>query len=785
MLGLGKDLEARGENKEARALLERAQEMAVDEGKLRSIEALQGWASYLENRGWSAQAEDAYERALALAPSHCDVAESLQALYYERNHYLAPKELTPEHAACPELAASWRRARPQTFDEDLEAARLQVLRYPDSISSHIAYARELTSASKIEQAKEVLTEALERHPDALSLVAELADIALVQGGEREAREVLRRAGTEGNESSWLTWSESLLRDEVPLVDLMMDGKEVAKEVAVKAPLTQRSDSDGTRDEAYYAIDFAATRYLPRGTSISLTHTMVRVMTKGAIDRMAEVSVPSGAKVVLVRTVKPDGTTVEPETTAGKDTLSMPNLAPGDFVELAYLTFDTPSTTSKSRRLGSRFFFQMQDISSLHSEFVVINPSGLFLNRNGAPKGEAFTYNGEPAVRFVQKESPRPRPEPSAVSAEEFLPWVQLVAPGVKGSPDEVIRLVLRERLIDALKISPQTSEQLRAWIAASAEAVPKGREKRRDEMVEDLFYRVTSFYTSTHEGFGGELAHEIMMREGNPMLALYALFSRLGVEADIFFAKPLPASPEPHPVSELAHYTAPLMRIVMPDSGQVRWVTPSSQDMMFGALSDLVRGAPAVCVSCDESEQVVLDETLEGGRFDARDQVIEASLDTKGTLEGVARQTYDGPSAVYARAVLRQRTEPTQRAKFISALINQHIPGAAVMGYTIEDQDDRGAPITFMIDFERPQFARPTPSGLEVQAALFPQPLASNLRHLLRAPDSDADRAGAKLSRPARPDPAQRDGCGVALASGGVERGERVRDVRATRRARG
>ena len=49
----------------------------------------------------------------------------------------------------------------------------------------------------------------------------------------------------------------------------------------------------------------------------LTHNIVRVQTKDGIDKWGEVTVPEGADVLLLRTVKADGSTREPEEVAEK------------------------------------------------------------------------------------------------------------------------------------------------------------------------------------------------------------------------------------------------------------------------------------------------------------------------------------------------------------------------------------------------------------------------------------------------------------------------------------
>ena len=69
--------------------------------------------------------------------------------------------------------------------------------------------------------------------------------------------------------------------------------------------------------AVVVLDRSVTRVFPSGAAMTLTHEIVRVQSKDAIEKWGEVSLPEGAEVLTLRTHKPDGTTREPEEVAGK------------------------------------------------------------------------------------------------------------------------------------------------------------------------------------------------------------------------------------------------------------------------------------------------------------------------------------------------------------------------------------------------------------------------------------------------------------------------------------
>ena len=84
------------------------------------------------------------------------------------------------------------------------------------------------------------------------------------------------------------------------------------------------------------LDRTVMRVFPTGARLTLTHNIIRVQNKDGIDKWGEVAIPESADVLLLRNVKADGTTRDPEEIAEKQSVSVPDLEPGDFVEFEYV-----------------------------------------------------------------------------------------------------------------------------------------------------------------------------------------------------------------------------------------------------------------------------------------------------------------------------------------------------------------------------------------------------------------------------------------------------------------
>lgn len=722
-LQLGNWLKKRGKEKSVRKLLETARDQAVfkqDDGQevLRNIKPLYNWGRYLQSQGWQEDAEKMWARVLKIAPNECNAASRLQRLYYGRKHYVPPKSLVADLDKCPQLQNYWIRIHPDQRPQRLALAKRNAERYPYSISHQLSYATQLRRVGKEAEAQAHIAEVSKRLPRSSSLKARMMDDALADKSAAEALRILDAYEKENGPDGWSTWRRTTITQKVPMGDLLRDGVKVAKEIVAQDGPEGKNTSTA-KDEAFYAIDFASRRYFDDGSALSLTHTMVRVMTKNAIDKQGEVNLPRGARVILARTIKKDGSVREPELTSGKSTLSMPGLAEGDFVELAYLEYDSGYALSKTRTIGTKFFFQMTNVSSLHSEYVVINPRGKFLRKNNAPQAQKFTYKGQPATRFLRKDSPKPRPEGYAVSGEEYLPWVQLYQDGTTVSPEERRRRTYQESIRDSTKTSSLVNKRLTS-LRAGLKGV-KGIAK-----VKKLYYDVMATLPNPSEssGFSTDISHVLAAKEGSPFLLLYKALLDNGIKADIYLAKSKYQIPDIHPLTEEKKYTSPVIKITVPGTKQAVWVQNSGDQSMFGALNTSVTGQRALCITCSKVTFETLPETPL--RPKTHSVEINAELDITGALSGKVRETLDGTQATYVRRLFLNTKEKTSRDKIISRALSAHIQGAAVSKYSIENEADPDKPITLVVEFVRPQFARKVRNKfLVVEKTLFRQPLGS------------------------------------------------------------
>lgn len=706
---LGNRLQDKAKDREVREILQKSFESGTDGTRLRYLSPITAWANYLETQGYDELSEQVWREALQLAPTECTVARKIQVLEQSRQIFREPSDITPHHALCPALREAFVNARKDLLEENLQMSEKYAQRFPYQDSTQRRYAEELVKMGRTAQAERVIDDALQRVPDSATLWNWKIDRAYAQQGASAAialiNAIMKLHGTQG----WLIWKRANISGEIPLLNVIPDGLEAA----MKA-VRESENSSLSNDDAYYVVDYAARSYFPDGASLTLTHTVVRVMTKNAIDRYAETNLPGDAYPLQVRTIKKDGTTMVPDDSSGKETLSMPGLAEGDFVEVAYLQY-SPASTPKSEREGIKFFFKMKDISTLHSEYTVWGDAGEFIGYHDAPQPEPISKDGLTGTRFLAVNNPRPRQEPYTVPIDEFLPWIQNIRMAYTVDDFEVARRGRYERVRESLRVSAALRNQLESWTS--------GENLRSEEGIRDLFYTVTQWIPDPNSAaFGTEVSHAFLTREGSTHLLLKAALDHAGIPAEIFMARSSLAALDVAAVQEMGRYAVPVVRIEVPGVG-IRWVSPDGPDATWSALGPIVEGQKAVCITCNASitETIPVGESLKPF---AQRVTVDGDLDEAGNLRGTIEIALPGSAALSFRQGLRARKDDANREKLMGSLAANIIDGSTMVAYEVENESSPEEDLRIRIRFERPNFARKDSSGFVIETRIFHEALA-------------------------------------------------------------
>ncbi|HET9036544.1 MAG TPA: hypothetical protein VFN45_10075, partial [Myxococcaceae bacterium] len=161
------------------------------------------------------------------------------------------------------------------------------------------------------------------------------------------------------------------------VERARTGKEILAEFAIDGRKALKAfDARGSNVEgsSVLVVDAAATRAFADGAMVDRVHTVEKVLDQSAVARVAEVQVPQGAQVLALRTLKADGSVLEPES-LDKDTVSLPGVGVGDAVELEYLLAHPTRRAASPGWTAGAFYFQVGGVADDWATYAVVAPRG--------------------------------------------------------------------------------------------------------------------------------------------------------------------------------------------------------------------------------------------------------------------------------------------------------------------------------------------------------------------------------------------------------------------------
>jgi tetratricopeptide (TPR) repeat protein len=449
--------------------------------------------------------------------------------------------------------------------------------------------------------------------------------------------------------------------------------------------------------AVIVLDRGVTRVFPSGATMVLTHEIVRVDSKDAIDRWGEIEVPAGAEILTLRTHKPDGSTREPEEIAGKDSVSAADLAIGDYVEWELLETHAPSEAFAPGFLGERFYFQSFDAPIARSEMVLVTPSALHveIDRHAdAPAPQVRpAADGTRVTSFTATAVPQLFAERSAVPPIEYVPSVR-ASSGVGWSG---WARYVTEQLHDAVRASPEVCALARKLAQdPERQRAPKTGRPVPAERAR-LAAAIVDWVTENIEA-ADELAEPasftLARGRGSRVALTLALARELGVPARAALARSrlIADATAPSPPEELEDFSDTLVEL---DLGSPARPSPIDVDLRlrhaaFGYLPPGLDGARTL--SLPEGLFGLAHSTASADR---RTIDMTIRLDERGGGVAVATEDLAGwPALEWAELVDRFGADQARlRQDFEQRTLGVQFPGARLRDLDVDLPRDAGGRI--------------------------------------------------------------------------------------------
>jgi cellulose synthase operon protein C len=444
-------------------------------------------------------------------------------------------------------------------------------------------------------------------------------------------------------------------------------------------------SKQTYDEPQVLVlDYTAVRLFEDGSSVSLTHNIVRVQSQEAVDEHGEFSVPDGARLLSLHTRKADGTRLEPDLIPGKASWSMPNLAPGDYVESEYVRGESPSAGFPGGYLGDRFYFKSFEVPFDHSELVVVLPAGtepVLDPRGPLPELVKESRDGLTVLRWTARQSRSLSPEPSSIAAREFLPSINL---GLRVSWEAYVES-LRDLLVDKDVYDPAAQEFVLELLGARVNQ-PKSTRAAA------LYRWVTEQIEPTTEVFGSAPAM-LSARTGSRERVLKYMLALAGIESELVLVRGLEADhleaalPDPETFGHL------LLRVDT-ERGPT-FVHTGARHASFGYLPAQVRGELGLVVNARTERTTTPPDEPER---ELRNVDIEIALANDGKSKVHVVERHRGASAVSWRNDLDAIPAAELSTRFEQSYAANVIPGAKLQRLAVHNREDENAPL--VLDYE-------------------------------------------------------------------------------------
>lgn len=596
----------------------------------------------------------------------------------------------------------------------------------------------------------------------------LADALELAGDPRGAREARERA-------LLVDGGDLPLRRRLALED----GREVLDAWAEDAASVIRAYRAARRADdtsSTLVLDAAQAEYHPGGAFTERTHQVIHVLDPRGVEQHGEVNVPPGAEVLVARTLKPDGRSLEPErvTRDGKGTISLAGLEPGDLVEVEWLRAD--------RGLGAvvaadPFFFRTDGARLFLSRYVVAAPPGLGVTAD--PHGVATTTpaleGGREVFRVEARDVPAHVREPNQPPIGEFLPHVQI---GLAGDRAEI-----QADLADVFAALVRPTEELRALAREIRRAAGEGATPAA--LARAAWARVSREILGGTEESGA--ASEALSRgRGSRLLVLQAVLTELGVRSRVALARPFASDATARRFPSHSTWSHALLRIEA--GGAPVWHDPSYRLAPFGTVPSSVLGVEALVLPVPGEPLEVARTPERAAVEDRRELAVTIALRPDGGATVSGEERYLGASGAAAKTAI-ERLDRTDRRQVIEGMLARHFRGLALSEAEVLGEGDPDAPLTLRWKGTVGGLARPRDGGLALDAPLLPSrltarftPLATRTTPLVVAADVSTQRV--ELEVPAGLVPVAAPDASVESRFGSFTRRERVEGQRLVREER-
>ena len=669
-------------------------------------------AHILRSKGWGAEADRLLAQAHIDFPEICSVARELLDSARMRQRKADVDVALPLVMKCDNR--SYAQYEQWVAERDWQKAahelqRLAVLQPRQHRNAVLANELEIVRASGAPEQgiQEILNSLQAEAPRDPAVRLAMADVQAAHGNESGARQILDQAYTSDPAAmANLYWVRRAIGAADDLAPYRKNGAEIVRAF----------EASGHHYDApeVLVFDYSATRVYPDGSSIQLTHQIYKAQSEEAVNRLGEFSPPDGARMLTLHTIKADGRRMEPDQIDGKDSISLPSVAVGDYVEYEYVQSEEPSNGFPGGYLSDRFFFKSFETPFDQSQEIFILPSSMAFTvdpRGAAPVKDERVEGDLRVISFGVHQSESLVPEPGSVMPREYLPSVRIAT---NASWDTLID-GMRDVLIDKSPIDPAATRLVAEILHHDATLSNTEKAKR--------LYAWALLNVESNNDFFGVAPVMLAARTGHRDRVLHYLYNVAGIPADLVAVRSFSADATPSEIADAETYSTALIRAHL--DGTDVWLSALSRGAPFGYVPELLREQEGIVLAA-QREHVRVHVPATGANHDSHTVNIDIQTNPNGRARMDVTETYTGQGAITWRTQLESIAAAELNRRFEEAYVARLVPGAVLATLAIDGREDPESALVLRYSFDVESLGRRTINGLAIPMP-FPTQIEASL----------------------------------------------------------
>jgi len=639
-------------------------------------------------QGVDAQADTLARQSLEQVPGLCEALLVRYDVARRRDAVATTDGLLDAISTCP--GEQLRRVNHWKFRGQLDRALGEMRRLRERMAGDVGLGAQeadlLVALRRTDEAAALLRGLTVLRPRDTSLWKRLGDTLALGKHPAEALAARERALTlDGSDLSLRRTVERARTGKEILADFAIDGRK-----ALKAFDARGSNVEGS---SVLVVDAAATRAFADGSMVDRVHTVEKVLDQSAVARVADVQVPQGAQVLALRTLKADGTVLEPES-LDKDTVSLPGVGVGDAVEFEYLLAHPSRRAASPGWTAGAFYFQVGGVADDWATYAVMAPrgSGMTVDAHNMRAPAVKTEGDQDVLRAEVRGAPALVPEPNAPpSGTEQLPFL-VVGAGDTGPGG------LLTATGDALSARAQRTFEVEAFARAAVAG------KSGLEAVRALHAAVMDRIPGRDSGLALSAASTLAQDRGSRLWLLKAALEAQGFPARLAMVRTFATDPSPYRFPNEALFPYVCLRVELPGHEPV-WLDTVIRYGPFGVLPEQATNGREAYLLPEPGRPLVALKTPAQQPVGGREVKLDLALAEDGTLSGDVLEVYSGFEAAQLAETL-EGVSSEQRDQALQQALSRYFGGAQLSDLRLDVKRAVGAPLSLRYHFVAPRFAR-------------------------------------------------------------------------------